>query len=90
MVDAIVSSLLEQLISVAADEVKQQVRLVTGVDEEVKKLTINLEAIRAVLEDAKKRQMQHDKAVTLWLDQLKDSSDDMEDVLEDCKAQIAD
>ncbi|KAH9751734.1 hypothetical protein KPL71_014410 [Citrus sinensis] len=83
MVDAIVSSLLEQLISVAADEVKQQVRLVTGVREEVKKLTSNLQAIQLVLEDAEKRQMQDDKAVTFWLDQLKGASYDMEDVLEE-------
>ncbi|KAH9751811.1 hypothetical protein KPL71_014446 [Citrus sinensis] len=83
MVDAIVSSLLEQLISVAADEVKQQVRLVTGVREEVKKLTSNLQAIRAVLEDAEQRQMQQDKVVTFWLDQLKDASYDMEDVLDE-------
>ncbi|XP_024039261.1 putative disease resistance protein RGA3 [Citrus clementina] len=83
MVDAIVSSLLEQLISVAADKVKQQVRLVTGVREEVKKLTSNLQAIRAVLEDAEQRQMQQDKAVTFWLDQLKDASYDMEDVLDE-------
>ncbi|KAH9751789.1 hypothetical protein KPL71_014438 [Citrus sinensis] len=69
MVDAIVSSLLEQLKSVAADEVEQQVKLVTGVGEEVKKLTSNLRAIRAVLEDAEKRQMQHDKAVTFWLEE---------------------
>ncbi|KAK9214451.1 hypothetical protein WN944_006443 [Citrus x changshan-huyou] len=73
MVDAIVSSLLEQLISVAADEVKQQVRLVTGVREEVKKLTSNLQAIQLVLEDSEKRQMQHGK----------DASYDMEDVLEE-------
>ncbi|XP_024039278.1 putative disease resistance protein RGA1 [Citrus clementina] len=83
MVDAIVSSLLEQLISVASDEVKQQVRLVTGVREEVKKLTSNLQAIQLVLEDAEKRQMQDDKAVTFWLDQLKGASYDMEDVLEE-------
>ncbi|XP_052297431.1 putative disease resistance protein At1g50180 [Citrus sinensis] len=83
MVDAIVSSLLVQLSSVAADEVKQQVRLVTGVEEEVKKLTRNLRAIRVVLEDAEKRQMQRDNAVTFWLDQFKDASYDMEDVLEE-------
>ncbi|XP_052297430.1 putative disease resistance protein RGA1 [Citrus sinensis] len=83
MVDAIVSSLLKQLISVAADEVKQQVRLLTGAREEVKKLTSNLQAIRAVLEDAEQRQMQQDKAVTFWLDQLKDASYDMEDVLDE-------
>ncbi|KAK9217852.1 hypothetical protein WN943_006482 [Citrus x changshan-huyou] len=83
MVDAIVSSLLEQLISVAADEVKQQVRLVTGVREEVKKLTSNLQAIQLVLEDAEKRQLQRDNAVTFWLDQLKDASYDMEDLLDE-------
>ncbi|GAY69104.1 hypothetical protein CUMW_269450 [Citrus unshiu] len=83
MVDAIVSSLLEQLISVAADEVKQQVGLVTGVGEEVTKLASNLRAIRSVLEDAEKRQMQRDNAVTFWLDQLRDASYDMEDVLEE-------
>ncbi|KAH9685783.1 hypothetical protein KPL70_014089 [Citrus sinensis] len=83
MVDAIVSSLLGQLTSVAADEVKQHVRLVTGVGEEVKKLTSNLRAIRAVLEDAEKRQMQRDNAVTFWLDQLRDASYDMEDVLDE-------
>ncbi|XP_024039275.1 disease resistance protein RGA2-like [Citrus clementina] len=83
MVDAIVSSLLGQLSSVAADEVKQQVRLVTGVRQKVKKLTSNLQAIQLVLEDAEKRQMQDDKAVTFWLDQLKGASYDMEDVLEE-------
>ena len=83
MVDAIVSSLMEQLISVAADEVKQQVRLVTGVRQEVKQLTSNLQAIRAVLEDAEQRQMQLDQAVTFWLEQLKDASYDMEDVLDE-------
>ncbi|KAK9214443.1 hypothetical protein WN944_006435 [Citrus x changshan-huyou] len=46
-------------------------------------VTTNLEAIQAVVEDAEQRQMKQDKAVTFWLDQLRDASYDMEDVLEE-------
>ncbi|XP_024039256.1 putative disease resistance protein RGA3 [Citrus clementina] len=83
MAHAIVSSLLDQLKSIAQDQVKEKWRLVTGVEQEVGKLTTNLQAIQAVLEDAEQRQMKQDKAVTLWLDQLRDASYDIEDVLEE-------
>ncbi|XP_052297426.1 putative disease resistance protein RGA1 isoform X2 [Citrus sinensis] len=83
MAHAIVSSLLDQLKSIAQDQVKEKWRLVTGVEQEVGKLTTNLQAIQAVLEDAEQRQMKQDKAVTFWLDQLRDASYDMEDVLEE-------
>ncbi|XP_024039267.1 putative disease resistance protein RGA3 [Citrus clementina] len=83
MAHAIVSSLLDQLKSIAQDQVKEKWRLVTGVEHEVGKLTTNLQAIQAVLEDAEQRQMKQDKAVTFWLDQLRDASYDMEDVLEE-------
>ncbi|KAH9751758.1 hypothetical protein KPL71_014425 [Citrus sinensis] len=83
MAHAIVSSLLDQLKSIAQDQVKEKWRLVTGVEQEVGKLTTNLQVIQAVLEDAEQRQMKQDKAVTLWLDQLRDASYDMEDVLEE-------
>ncbi|KAH9689095.1 hypothetical protein KPL70_015350 [Citrus sinensis] len=80
MVDAILSPILEQLTSMAVEEAKEQVRLVTGVGKEVKKLTSNLRAIRAVLHDAEKRQVK-EETVRLWLDQLRDACYDMEDVL---------
>ena len=57
MVDAIISHLLQQLTTMAAEETKEQVRLVTGVGKEVKKLSRNLQAIQAVLHDAEKRQV---------------------------------
>ncbi|KAK9217859.1 hypothetical protein WN943_006489 [Citrus x changshan-huyou] len=79
MAHALVSSLLDQLNSIA----QEKWRLVTGVEQQVGKLTTNLQAIQAVLEDAEQRQMKQDKAVTLWLDQLRDASYDMEDVLEE-------
>ncbi|KAH9751840.1 hypothetical protein KPL71_014461 [Citrus sinensis] len=79
MAHALVSSLLDQLNSIA----QEKWRLVTGVEQEVGKLTTNLQAIQAVVEDAEQRQMKQDKAVTFWLDQLRDASYDMEDVLEE-------
>ncbi|KAL9448486.1 hypothetical protein AB3S75_015885 [Citrus x aurantiifolia] len=82
MVDAIVSPLLEQLISFAVEEVKQQVMLVTGVKQEVKKLTSHLQAIQAVLSDAEQRQVK-EESVRLWLGPLKDVSYDIEDVLDE-------
>ena len=83
MAHAIVSALLDQLNSIAQDQVKEKWRLVTGVEQQVGKLTTNLQTIQAVLEDAEQRQMKQDKVVTLWLDQLRDASYDMEDVLDE-------
>ncbi|XP_024039140.1 putative disease resistance protein RGA4 [Citrus clementina] len=82
MVDAIVSTVLEQLISFAAKEIKQQVLLVTGVKKEVKKITNHLQAIQAVLEDAEEKQVT-ETAVRLWLGRLKSASYDIEDVLDE-------
>ncbi|KDO40328.1 hypothetical protein CISIN_1g043781mg, partial [Citrus sinensis] len=49
---------------------------------QVKKLTSNLRAIQAVLNDAEQRQVK-EASVRLWLDQLKEASYDMEDVLDE-------
>ncbi|XP_024039583.1 putative disease resistance protein RGA3 [Citrus clementina] len=64
----------------AVEEAKEQVRLVTGVGKEVKKLTSSLRVIEAVLHDAEKRQVK-EETVRLWLDQLRCTCYDMEDVL---------
>ncbi|XP_031263375.1 putative disease resistance protein RGA3 [Pistacia vera] len=85
MAEAIISAVLEQLISITAGGIQegiQEVRLVVGVDEEVKKLRSNLEDIEAVLVDAEERQVK-EKTVTLWLDRLKHASYDIEDVLDE-------
>ncbi|XP_052296783.1 putative disease resistance protein RGA4 isoform X2 [Citrus sinensis] len=72
----------KKLTTMAAEETKEQVRLVTGVGKEVKKLSRNLQAIQAVLHDVEKRQVK-EESVRLWLDQLRDVSYNMEDVLEE-------
>ncbi|XP_044474115.1 putative disease resistance protein RGA3 [Mangifera indica] len=82
MAEALVSGVLEQLTAVAGEGIQQKVRLVVGVDEEVKKLSSNLEAIQAVLVDAEARQVT-ETAVRRWLDQLKQASYDIEDVLDE-------
>ena len=82
MAEALVSVLLEQLASITVQEAKQGISLVVGVDEEVQKLEDNLRIIQAVLENAKKRQVT-DVVVKLWLEKFKDTSYNMDDVLDE-------
>ena len=82
MAEALVSVLLEQLASIIVQEAKQGISLVVGVDEEVRKLEDNLQIIQAVLENAEKRQVT-DAAVKLWLEKFKDTSYNMDDVLDE-------
>ena len=69
MAEALVSSLIEELASIAFGRLEEEVRLVKDVDEDVSQLKTNLEAIQAVLEDAERRQLA-DQSVRSWLDRL--------------------
>jgi hypothetical protein len=60
MAESLVSALLEQFASIAAREVEQEIRLVVGVDKEVQKLERDLRTIKAVLDDAEKRQLKEE------------------------------
>uniref|UniRef100_A0A2N9HWD2 AAA+ ATPase domain-containing protein n=1 Tax=Fagus sylvatica TaxID=28930 RepID=A0A2N9HWD2_FAGSY len=82
MADAFVSVILEQFASIIAREAEQEIRLVVGVDEEVGKLEGNLRTVKAVLNDAEKRQAT-DEAVKLWLKGLEDICYEMDDVLDE-------
>ena len=82
MAEALVSVMLEQLASITVQEAKQGISLVVGVDEEVQKLEDNLRIIQAVLENAKKRQVT-DVVVKLWMEKFKDTSYNMDDVLDE-------
>uniref|UniRef100_A0A2N9ID95 NB-ARC domain-containing protein n=1 Tax=Fagus sylvatica TaxID=28930 RepID=A0A2N9ID95_FAGSY len=72
------SSLLQSLLG----RRKQEIRLVVGVDKEVRKLEGNLRTVKAVLNDAEKRQAT-DEVVKLWPKKLKDISYEMDDVLDE-------
>jgi flagellar biosynthesis GTPase FlhF len=81
MVDAIVSDLLKQLVSITAQQAKEEIKLIVGVDEEVQELKDKLRIIQAVLDDAEEGQVkQH--VVKHWLAQLKDAYYEMDDVLD--------
>ncbi|GMY34392.1 putative disease resistance protein RGA4, partial [Fagus crenata] len=82
MAESLVSALLEQFASIAAREVEQEIRLVVGVDKEVRKLERNLQTIKSVLDDAEKKQLK-EEAVKLWLKNLKDASYEMDNVLDE-------
>ena len=82
MAEALVSVMLEQLASITVQEAKQGISWVVGVDEEVQKLEDNLRIIQAVLENAKKRQVT-DVVVKLWLEKFKDTSYNMDDMLDE-------
>ncbi|KAL0010268.1 hypothetical protein SO802_005376 [Lithocarpus litseifolius] len=87
MAGVLVSALLEQLASIAVGEAEQEIKLVVGVDQEVRKLEDNLRMIQAVLEDAEKRQMT-EAAVKLWLGKLKDTFYLMDDVLDEWNTEL--
>uniref|UniRef100_A0A7N2LNP1 Uncharacterized protein n=2 Tax=Quercus lobata TaxID=97700 RepID=A0A7N2LNP1_QUELO len=87
MAGVLVSALLEQLTSIAVGEAEQEIKLVVGVDQEVRKLEDNLRMIQAVLEDAETRQMT-EAAVKLWLGKLKDTFYLMDDVLDEWNTEL--
>ncbi|XVF06455.1 hypothetical protein REPUB_Repub06bG0049500 [Reevesia pubescens] len=87
MAEAIVSTILEQLKAITIEKASEAWRLVTGVEEEVKRLESNFKAIQLELEDAEQRQ-HSDKRLKHWLDRFKEVSYDMEDVLVDWKTAI--
>ncbi|XP_061952681.1 putative disease resistance protein RGA4 [Populus nigra] len=87
MAEALLSPILEQLTTIVAQQVQEEVNLVVGVKKEVDKLKSNLLDIQSVLEDADRKQVK-DKAVRDWVDKLKDACYDMDDVLDEWSTAI--
>ncbi|KAF3450341.1 hypothetical protein FNV43_RR06421 [Rhamnella rubrinervis] len=87
MADALISVLLDPLISITTEFLIQQVKLVKGVKEEVSSLKSKLVAIKDVLEGAEKKQLE-DPRVRRWLDQLRDVSYDIDNVLDKWNTEI--
>ncbi|GLU07670.1 hypothetical protein SLE2022_246180 [Rubroshorea leprosula] len=82
MTDAIVTVVVEQLTTILLEKTRREVKLVTGVGRDLKKLKSNLESIHALLGDAEERQIK-DNSIKLWLKKLKQVCYDMEDVLDE-------
>ena len=60
MVEVVVCDVLTQLALVAAQKAEQELRLVIGVDEAIRKLQGNLLTVKAVLNDAERRQFKEE------------------------------
>ncbi|KAM5578455.1 hypothetical protein ABKV19_008655 [Rosa sericea] len=87
MAEALVSFLVEQLGSFTFQHVEQHVKLVVNVKKEVATLTLNLEDIQAVLADAERRQVKDD-SVRRWLNNLKEVSYEVDDVVDGWNTEI--
>ncbi|XP_004300938.1 PREDICTED: putative disease resistance protein RGA4 [Fragaria vesca subsp. vesca] len=87
MAEALVGVLVERLVSITLDKVGQELNLVIGVDKEIENLTLSLRKIEALLEDAEQRQVQ-DGSVRVWLSNLKEVSDAIEEVLDEWRYEI--
>ncbi|XP_058107180.1 putative disease resistance protein RGA3 [Magnolia sinica] len=78
MIDSLVCSVGDKLKTVIQDEVD----LLVGVTSEIEKLSRTFTLIQAVLEDAESRRVK-DKAVTIWLENVKDVAYDVDDILDE-------
>ncbi|PRQ50234.1 putative P-loop containing nucleoside triphosphate hydrolase, leucine-rich repeat domain, L [Rosa chinensis] len=87
MSEALVSFLVEQLGSIIFQQVEQNVRLVVNVKTEVATLTLNLKTIQAVLSDAERRQVK-EANVRRWLNNLKEVSYEIDDVVDEWSTEI--
>ncbi|OMP10391.1 putative disease resistance protein RGA4-like protein [Corchorus olitorius] len=88
-----VSAVMQQLTAVVYQEIGRGVTLVVDVRKEAQKLKTTLHTIKAVVVDAERRQVK-EEAVNLWLEELKSTSYDMDDLLDEwntciLKSQIA-
>ncbi|BBG95841.1 NB-ARC domain-containing disease resistance protein [Prunus dulcis] len=87
MAEALVSVVLEQLVSIARKQIGEEVRLVVNVDREVENLIFHFNAIQAVLQDAEERQVKEAR-VRNWLRSLEDVSYDINDLLDEWNTEI--
>ncbi|GLT43454.1 hypothetical protein SLA2020_174000 [Shorea laevis] len=82
MAEALVSTLLQQITTITCEGALEEIRLLKGVKEDLRKLKFNLTSIKALLKDAEQKQIS-DETVRLWLDRLQEKSLDMEDALDE-------
>ena len=87
MADALLSIVLERLASVVEQQIRDELTLVLGVEAEIQSLTDTLRSVRDVLEDAERRQMK-EKSVKGWLERLKDTAYQMDDVVDEWSTAI--
>nr|GME06495.1 putative disease resistance protein RGA3 [Ipomoea batatas] len=81
MADALISSVVKELISILKHQT-QELKRALGVEKEIANLSSKLEEIREVLDDAEKRSFK-EKGIKLWIENIQDFSYQVDDVLDD-------
>ena len=87
MAEALVSKVVEELASLAAQRIHHEFSLVSGVQQKVGNLSRMFKAIQAVLVDAERRQIA-DESMRLWLDNLKQVLYEMDAMLDEWNTAI--
>ena len=87
MAEELVTDLIKQSLSTAARGAEQEIRLVVGVEKEIRKLEGKLQTVKAVLNDAEKRQVT-EEAVKVWLEKLNNVCYEMEDVVDEWNTEL--
>ncbi|XP_077214996.1 putative disease resistance protein RGA3 [Tasmannia lanceolata] len=87
MADLLLSPLVDTIVGKLMDSVIQEIKLLWGVDEEVKNLSTTLSSIQAVLQDAEEQQVSSN-AVKNWLRKLKDVAYDADDVVDEFTTEV--
>ncbi|XP_031129954.1 disease resistance protein RGA2-like [Ipomoea triloba] len=81
MADALISTVVEQLINILKHQA-QELKRALGVEKEIANLSSKLENIREVLDDAEKRSFK-DKGIKLWIQNIQDFCYQVDDVLDE-------
>ncbi|XP_050274017.1 putative disease resistance protein RGA3 [Quercus robur] len=87
MAEGLVTGLIDQLASIADREAERETRLVVGVGKEIRMLEGNLRSVKAVLNDAEKRELK-DGAVKRWLKRLNDVCYEIDDVVDELNTEL--
>lgn len=88
MAEVISTALLKVVFDKLSSKVVEEIGLLMGLNEQLRKLKETLSTIQDVLEDAEARQVK-EKAVQGWLRKLKDVAYDADDVLDEIAAKAA-
>ncbi|PIA64239.1 hypothetical protein AQUCO_00100019v1 [Aquilegia coerulea] len=87
MAEALISAVLEQLVSFGFQQAEQEVRLLVGVDDEINSLKTTFDILKGLLEDAEEKQSIN-KGVKAWLENVKDIAYLADDVLDEWRTKI--
>ncbi|GMY17489.1 putative disease resistance protein RGA3 isoform X1 [Fagus crenata] len=85
--DVVLSPLLQVVFDKLATPFLEEITNICGLKKDLKKLRRTLRVIQSVLKDAEERQLT-DRALRIWLTELKEVAYDVEDLLDECSLEV--